>query len=120
MHLKQHLLFDSDIALLRKLEMELGSPDQWKRRYGPPAGHNDDSGSLFRKWMDKERDKMPWKTAVDPGEVVLDRVKLLDRLDAHTKHCKACLGRYKGARGRGGWPPWRCRALGQYSAGCLL
>ena len=43
----------------------------------------------FRRWLDSRGGGGP--TPGDPGPILDDRQKLLDRWEQHTKHCPSCL-----------------------------
>ena len=99
-HSDQHLLLDGDAPLLREQQRFLqqtiadGYGGAWRKSYTLATNSRDNMIVLFRKWLDKNVDTMPWRTAPEmPGLMeTMSKEEIGDRYFSHTKDCVACRG----------------------------
>ncbi|EIE23397.1 hypothetical protein COCSUDRAFT_47272 [Coccomyxa subellipsoidea C-169] len=92
-HMTRNLVFDGDNVFLHGADRvaaaaERESGSRWKGSYFMPA-QADRMVLEFRRWLDSRGGGGP--TPGDPGPILDDRQKLLDRWEQHTKHCPSCL-----------------------------
>ncbi len=97
-HFERNNTLDGDNVFLRAVQRNAGHPSTWRDKYLPVGGFDGFVVEL-KKWLDVNRDAMPWIS--DPstenslfGE--LSREALNERYYSHTIHCKACSGALKG------------------------
>lgn len=94
-HQETMTFLDGDATMLVNVERTLGDPRSWRSRYGPPAGESDKLVILFRRFMDKYRDAMPWTSPEPVYSTTRERMpkeEILERLHSHTKICTSCSG----------------------------
>ena len=93
-HFERNNFLDGDNVFLRAVQRKLGDPSTWRDKY-LPVGGIDGYVYAMRKWMDVNRDAMPWKSDLSSENTLFDdlsREQLNERYYSHTIHCEACSG----------------------------
>ncbi len=97
-HFERNNILDGDNLMLRSVQRKAGDPSTWPQKYLPVGGF-DGFVLALKKWMDVNRDAMPWKSDPSTENAIfeaLSREELNERYYSHTIHCNACRGALKG------------------------
>ena len=97
-HMMTNKFLDSDSLLLTKQEQTIrkynnGSIYNPLKLYKLPTS-GDSSTILFNKWASKHLSNIPYFHKTSYNNYDLDRKKILNRYEQHTKNCKDCLKTY--------------------------
>ena len=97
-HFQRNNILDGDNVFLRGVQRTAGDPSTWRDKY-LPVGETDGFVYELKKWLDVNRDSMPWKSDPSTENALFDelsREELNERYYSHTIHCIACSGALKG------------------------
>ncbi len=97
-HFEYNNTLDGDNVFLRVVQRNASDPSTWRDKYLPVGGF-DGFVLELKKWLDVNRDAMPWKSDPSAENALFDelsREELNERYYSHTIHCKACKGALKG------------------------
>ncbi len=107
-HFERNNTLDGDNVVLRAVQRKLGDPSTWREKY-LPVGGTDGYVLEVKKWLDANRDLMPWKSDPSTENALFDelsREELNERYYSHTIHCKECSGALKGFERAGMAADW--------------
>tara|TARA_B100001989_G_C24350357_1_gene369346 strand:+ start:83 stop:538 length:456 start_codon:yes stop_codon:yes gene_type:complete len=115
---------DSDSLLLTKQEQTIrkynnGSIYNPLRLYKLPTS-GDSSTILFNKWASKHLSNIPYFHKTSYNNYDLDRKKILNRYEQHTKNCKDCLKTYNDINDFKIYATSILFMMGTYSANLLI